>query len=429
MKKGIVMEKHRNYIIVMRRDGTFQKARPLENVSIGMEVNYQPLSAQRPKMFHYINNKKRGAFAAVMACLMLLFVPFYFMTDKDKTYAYVNITINPNLELEIDNQLNVKSIAPLNDDAKSFLPMLTGYKGKHLEKVIQQIITKSEEAALLKNGKNILAGVSYAEDAQEEFSVTQMIDEYFGENDQDWGIVTFQIPKEIHDKSLDNERSMNELMARNLSNENVSLKNSIQAEMDTFINDDERDIIHSFYNIQQDNSDSGSNSNEKDTDKSEHIESSDENPAIKSEQPDKPESSQKKNQNTGLKTNNSKPNSDTKRNGPGNKNTNNHDEGKANYNNGKAKGHDKSKHNNGKAKGHGKSKHNNGKAKGHDKSKHNNGKAKGHDKSKHNNGKAKGHGKSNHNNGKAKGHGKTNHNNGKAKGHDKGKHNNGKGPK
>ncbi|SFE00464.1 hypothetical protein SAMN05216238_10736 [Lentibacillus persicus] len=406
MKKGLVMEKHRNYMIVMQKDGTFQKAHPVEHALVGMEVSYQPL-VERDR-----NNQKRNALIAAVACLLLVMAPFYFTTDNDKTYAYVNITINPNLELEIDNQLNVKSIEPLNEDAKSFLPMLTGYKGKQLETVIQQIITKSEKASLLKNGKNILAGVSYTDNSQQKQSVTQLIDEYFGEQNQSWGIVTFKIPKEIHEQSLDDEQSMNELMARNLLNtEGIT---NVDTEADTFLNNDERDIIHSFYNIHHDTSGSGDRQEEIDDRK--RPKSSEGEDATKSGNSDQSQSNPK--ESNKLESNSHSSNSDVK--------SNNSTQHKREDINGKAKGHDKAKKNNGKAKGHDKAKQNNGKAKGHDKAKQNNGKAKGHDKAKQNNGKAKGHDKAKQNNGKAKSHDKAKQNNGKSKGHDKAKQNNGK---
>ncbi|QKY68477.1 hypothetical protein [Lentibacillus sp. CBA3610] len=255
MKKGIVMEKHRDFIIVMRKDGAFQKASPLENedASVGMEVSYKPFAGKRRPLFYYITKKKFISFQiAAIFCLLLLLMPFYFMVDENQTYAYVNITVNPNLELEIDDELNVKSISPLNDDAEDVLQKLAGFEGDHLENVIQQIMNESEETNLLQNGKSLLAGVSYIQDTHT-LSVTQAIDDYFMEQDEGWRIVTFQIPKDIRKASRDNEQSMNELMAVNLIETDAYAES---ADADISVDDNEKEIIHSFYNNHHSDSES-----------------------------------------------------------------------------------------------------------------------------------------------------------------------------
>lgn len=41
MRKGIILEKHRNFVIVLTADGSFEKAVPYdENASIGEEVYF-----------------------------------------------------------------------------------------------------------------------------------------------------------------------------------------------------------------------------------------------------------------------------------------------------------------------------------------------------------------------------------------------------
>ncbi len=164
MKKGIVMEMRRRYMIVMRRDGAFQKARRIPEAAVGMEVHFQPFDEKRPSVWHsFVGERTRIPFRiTAMACaLLLLLLPVYFMMQEEEVYAYVNVAINPNMELEIDDKLKVHSIKPQNDDAEVFLEQLKDYSGKGLEEVLQIIMQETERADMLKNGKSMLVGISY----------------------------------------------------------------------------------------------------------------------------------------------------------------------------------------------------------------------------------------------------------------------------
>ncbi|TFJ93485.1 anti-sigma-I factor RsgI family protein [Lentibacillus salicampi] len=412
MKKGIVMEKHRDYIIVMQKDGAFQKAWPLKNAAIGMEVSYQPF----PGKWRYSQKKYIFQMAAI-ACLLLILMPIYFMMDKDRTYAYVNISINPNIELAIDDHLNVKSIVPLNEDAESFLPKLTDYEGDSLENVMEKIITASEEANLLQNGKNMLAGVNYIRDTHQ-VSVTKAIDDYFLDHDQGWGIVTFQIPNKIRKQAQESEQSMNQLMARSLvESESSTSGNEGHAAEEPPVDEDDREILNIFYN--ENNNHSGSPADENRPNKREQNVLSDEKASEQSDQTVK--SVERHDEETPNSRHESKHPSDLKsenaeRNGYGQERQNetsvHKNAGGDDRHHGKGKGHDKPKQHNGKAKG--------------DKAKPHNGHHK------QNNGKASGQHTHKHHNSNGEGHEKVKQHNGKKKGHHKGKNgrkNNGKGPK
>ncbi|SFA80775.1 hypothetical protein SAMN04488072_10224 [Lentibacillus halodurans] len=368
MKKGIVMEKHRNYIIVMRKDGAFQKAIPLDNAAVGMEVSYQPINGKHRPLSHYITGKKYFWFqATAFACILLLLIPIYFMMDGDETYAYVNITINPSLELEIDDHLKVQSIAPLNEDAEQLLHQMTDYEGNQLEYVIEQIITESEEAKLLQNGKNMLIGVSYMPETHE-VSVTNVIDQYF--LDTDWAVTAFQVPSKIRKQAHENKQSMNELMATNLIESETASDKEVEHEAESPVDDEDREIIHSFYNDHDNHS--GSASEKEEADISEDKEPSDETGAYKNDQTEqsaKPASQNETTDPSELKAENGKKNGHENQNASIHNNTDHEEE---DHDHGKVKGHDKSQHHSGKAK------ESNEKAKGHEKAKENNGKAKGH---------------------------------------------------
>ncbi|MFC4559109.1 hypothetical protein ACFO3D_13000 [Virgibacillus kekensis] len=246
MKKGILMETNRRYSIMMRSDGVFERTKPVQGVSIGEEVRYQPLPEKRG--FALLSGKTVGAPYRItaMACMLLLLVmPFYFVLQTDSTYAYVNIDINPSIELEIDEDLEVTSVNPLNEDGQVIADKLEGYKGDKLNLVIDYIVTESEKLGLLSNGKNMLVGVSYLSD-QTDVSVLSTVDDYFMTNNQDWNIATFNVPKEIREQAHKNKQSMNKIMAAGYAESGKEIETQVAESGD--VNEQEKAIINSFFN-------------------------------------------------------------------------------------------------------------------------------------------------------------------------------------
>ncbi|MBT2217387.1 anti-sigma factor domain-containing protein [Virgibacillus dakarensis] len=245
MKKGIVMEKHRQYTIIMTGNGLFLKAKPVGDASIGTEVAFEILEANKRYLFFFRPKEKvKNSFRVIaVTCLLLLFaVPFYFIAGSGKTYAYVNVDINPSVELEIDDQLHVRSVKALNDDAKILVEKLSDYKNKSLEEMVALIMDNSEKSGFIKNGKNVMVGVSYRENS--DVSVLDTLDSYFSGHQTDWEIVTFRVPKEIRKTAREKDLSMNKVMAKKLEEKDFPK----DVEEKEKLNDEEKAIIRSFYN-------------------------------------------------------------------------------------------------------------------------------------------------------------------------------------
>lgn len=258
MSKGIVLEKHRKFTIVMTRDGSFQKVKPVRNAEIGSEVSYKVFAAKTSGLLFFQSKKSSSLRYVAIACMiMLLVLPFYFLGGQNKTYAYVNLDINPSLQIEIDSDLSVVSISPLNDDAKKLIQQLPNYEDKKVEQVIEIIMNKSDALGLIKNGKNVLVGVSYATD--QTTSVLDKVDNYFVTRNKSWDMATFKVPKEVRERAKKQNISMNKVMINAMEDVADSEKMVIQ----TRVNDDEKELIHSFY--------SNSRSNHQNTGKNEVI--------------------------------------------------------------------------------------------------------------------------------------------------------------
>ncbi|WP_430787901.1 anti-sigma factor domain-containing protein [Virgibacillus flavescens] len=245
MSKGIVMEKHRKFTIVVASDGSFQKVKPIKDAEIGAEVSYETLTEKQGGLLFFPTRKKNSVpirYIAI-ACMVLLFVmPFYFFSGDNKTYAYVNLDINPSVEIEINEELNVVSITPLNADAKKLLEKLPDYKDKQVVQFIEIIMNKSVELGLTKNGKNVMVGVSYID--TEDISVIDSVDKYFAANKTSWKIATFQVPMELRKRALKENISMNKVLANTMDNSNTEPEKYLNQPR---TNDDEKELIRSFY--------------------------------------------------------------------------------------------------------------------------------------------------------------------------------------
>lgn len=255
MNKGVIMEKHRKYTIVLTKDGIFQKAVPIQQADIGEEVEFEPLEAPRWKWNRSAIGKYRLPFrmAAALAVIMLLAIPAFMLPGQQaETYAYVSIDINPSIELQVDEDLNVTKLVPLNNDARSLLVHLDGYEGKGLDRVVGSIMEASEKQNLIKNGKNMLVGVSYANGQQQDVSVLEHLHTFFSKDESDWKVATIKVPVKVRNLAMEKKQSANELLARKLLNPNSDVLGD-----ETFgsVSEKDKDIIHSFYKKREENRD------------------------------------------------------------------------------------------------------------------------------------------------------------------------------
>ncbi|SES68459.1 Anti-sigma factor N-terminus [Oceanobacillus limi] len=244
MNKGIVMEQHRKYIIVMTEDGLFSKAHPIRNCKVGEEVEYEPYK-ETNRLLHPLamKNQPLSIRMVAIACIFaLLIVPTFLVMNQDHTYAYVDIDINPSMELEIDREYRVVAINPLNEDASTLMEELD-IKGKKVERAIEIVIQQAELRGLYNINKNVLVGINNVEG--NETSLLHMIDDHFSQDsDIDWKIVTMQIPSEIRNTAKESDQSMNQALAESIE------EDRLLDEMADSVSNDEQEIINSFYQEQ-----------------------------------------------------------------------------------------------------------------------------------------------------------------------------------
>src|SRR5699024_11409561 len=113
--------------------------------------------------FFYTKKNRRTSVGllATVCMLLLIAMPFYFIMGKEETYAYVNIDINPSVELKVDHTLHVHDMTPLNEAADKIDRKISEYKHKNLEKVIAMSMKKSEEEGFINKRTTMIVAVSF----------------------------------------------------------------------------------------------------------------------------------------------------------------------------------------------------------------------------------------------------------------------------
>ncbi|WP_424475051.1 anti-sigma-I factor RsgI family protein [Oceanobacillus kimchii] len=260
MKKGIVMERHRKYTILMTKDGSFVKGRVLSNQSeIGEEVVFRPIGNRQVML-----RKQRGIpwkVSLLAAAILLVVLPMYFLSNGEKTFAYVTVDINPSIEMQVDDQFEVQRIEAINDDGEEIIKALNEYEHHSIEEVIREIIIESEDHGFASE-KNMVVGISYlGEDISN--SVPNHLQDYLSTL-QEWRVATLIIPEKIRELAQEEKTSMNEMMATHMNDDEM-----IEGEA---LDSNDKAIINSFFNeIEEANPDSSQHESEKGEDKNKEV--------------------------------------------------------------------------------------------------------------------------------------------------------------
>ncbi|QDP39632.1 anti-sigma-I factor RsgI family protein [Radiobacillus deserti] len=243
MNKGVVVKHHFRYTIVLRRDGSFVKAKPIKEKSVGAEVTYEEKEAHKLGSLFLAKPAAGIRLLAMVMVLLLIASPLYLWNAQDKAYAYVSIDINPSVELEVNKDMEVISIHAVNDDAKSLISMLGDWKGKPIDQITGQIVQISKKENWLSEEKTVLIGISYEESGEKEAHVTKVLDEYF-KKDALLTVAIFEVPPSIRAQAQEQKKSMNEVMA-------ASLPSLTKSELANQMDDKEREIIRTYFDYKK----------------------------------------------------------------------------------------------------------------------------------------------------------------------------------
>lgn len=236
-------------MIVLTADGHFEKTELNTDAELGEEVTYTPMKRRTFSwgsfpFFEFTNMPVKVL--SVCALFILILLPFHFIPNQtNETYAYVNLDINPSMELEVNQALEVKKVKALNEDAEKLLNHSNDYIGTDLAEVVNQIMEDSVHNHMNKNGKQVLLGVSYAGKQDESKRVLTHIKEYSLKQKDDWKSVAYKVPLDVWQEAHDQEISINKLLAMESEKKNSSIIEKLTTMGSISLKD--QAIINSFY--------------------------------------------------------------------------------------------------------------------------------------------------------------------------------------
>ncbi|MBN8237240.1 anti-sigma factor domain-containing protein [Halobacillus kuroshimensis] len=245
MKTGIVMERKKEYMIVMTNEGRFYRAVTIAHAEVGTEVQFQSIppskaARQWSQMLQYRYTK---AVVAAVLFLMVL-IPAYSWHGSNQAFAYMNIDINPSVELKLNDRMQVLDIEPNNAEAEEIVALLSDWKKEDASDVTMDLIQASRDNGFVNEGNQVLIGISYLESDFDHQYLEEM-EGTLNEESKQMTVAAYLIPDEWRRKAKDDDLSVNKWMAERLTDEE-NLNEDTENIPET-IDDTDKEIIQSFY--------------------------------------------------------------------------------------------------------------------------------------------------------------------------------------
>lgn len=132
-QSGICMELNQDRSIFLMENGQFIKGTPTGNPSIGEEAFFYPYEKKPAVRWQPIMAPVIAAVAALALFMSVLVAP------AEEAFGYVQVQINPGVELGINDQYEVVSIRELNSDGHELIHQLDDWENDSLLDVLSRV--------------------------------------------------------------------------------------------------------------------------------------------------------------------------------------------------------------------------------------------------------------------------------------------------
>ena len=157
----LVIEAHPSYTVLLDEEGRFFKAANLR-YEVGQTVYDPVLMKDSPeKQRHPVRWISSGV-AAIAACFLLFFGLSYYQSYM-QTYSSIYLTINPQVQIDLNRQGIVVGLTGTNPDGRQ---LLEGYDGKGKDKatVADELVDRAIEMGFLSEGGWISFSIDVPDD-------------------------------------------------------------------------------------------------------------------------------------------------------------------------------------------------------------------------------------------------------------------------
>ncbi|PWW95200.1 anti-sigma factor domain-containing protein [Clostridium perfringens] len=196
--KGVIIDIHDKYIIVMDESGGLLKIRRKENVNIGQAI----LFTDDDIIVNKKVNKIIKIWTVPIVTAALIFISIVSgiinVNNKNTPYALLTFDINPSFSIEVNKDNTVINAVALNDDAKSL--DIDKIKNKSLDDALKLIKTSLKENKKFEDKNSLIVGFSFlGENKNVEFE--DNVKAVINENFNDFKIVYIQGDKGDHEEA------------------------------------------------------------------------------------------------------------------------------------------------------------------------------------------------------------------------------------
>lgn len=199
--KAIVVEIQGEYAIVLDKKGEFVKIKNNERFKVGHEVDLQVNAG-----FNINTFIKIASVAAVFILAVGLSFGGYSYYNYSQPYSYVDVDINPSIELTMNKYDKIVKMEGINQDGKTLLSNIEN-KNKDLKEGIEEIIKAATEKGYLKsNSQNVVMFAISSKDANKTVMIENNVKnaasgQLKAENLNDTNIVTEKVTLKNHDEA------------------------------------------------------------------------------------------------------------------------------------------------------------------------------------------------------------------------------------
>ena len=142
MQKGLCIELNEEFAVFMGQNGEFVQGRPAGKIAVGEEGLFYPTQLTSTNK----QKTRKPVWAPVTAALAVAVLFLSVLLPRQEAFAYVQIQVNPGIELGIDKEYEVVSIRELNKDGSELIGELGEWEHHPLEEVLDRVIALSMKA-------------------------------------------------------------------------------------------------------------------------------------------------------------------------------------------------------------------------------------------------------------------------------------------
>lgn len=143
MQKGLCIELNGSSSVFIGPNGEFVHGTPAREIAVGEETYFYP------KQISTVREKRmiKPIWASVAASFAVALLFLSVLLPKQEAYAYVQVQVNPGIELGIDENYKVISVRELNDDGYDLISAMAEWQDQPLDIVLENVVQLSLKGA------------------------------------------------------------------------------------------------------------------------------------------------------------------------------------------------------------------------------------------------------------------------------------------